>query len=145
MKKEESSFREGVIVLFACSGGSKAGELTDVAARKLQDAGEILMSCPPAVSGQIEGHLEKLKKDQKVVVLDGCENDCVGRTLENAGFRDYLHIRLNELGFTKSNAVVNADAVKKVVEHVKKTMKKKSIWEKHSFSYHPSKDLLKPR
>jgi uncharacterized metal-binding protein len=140
MKKQEGSFQEGVVIFFACSGGSKVGHLTDLVARKLQDAGEILMSCPPAVSGQIESYLDKLRKDKKVIVLDGCENDCVSRTLQNSGFKHYLHIRLNEMGLTKSNALVNTDTVEKIVDHVRKAMKQPSTWEKNTFSYDLSKD-----
>ncbi len=141
-KKPGESFQEGVILLFACSGGSKAGEVTDIIARKLQASGDVLMSCVCAVSGQITGHLEKLKKDRKVIVLDGCTNDCVSRTLENAGFRNFIHIRLNEFGVTERNAIVKEGIVNKVIDHVKETIKKTSKWE---FSYLPSKDLFKRR
>lgn len=143
MEKPDSSFRENVIILFACSGASKAGELTDIAARKLHKKGDILMSCPPAVSGRIDSYLEKLKRDHKVIALDGCKKNCLARTLDIAGFSNYLHLNIKNLGMTRKEATVDADTVEKVCKYVLSAMNEPSVWEKFSFSYNPDADRLR--
>lgn len=140
MENQKNSFREDVPLIFACSGGSKEGEIMDLAARKLNKTGAVLMSCCSAVSGRIDNYLEKLKKDRRIILLDGCEKDCLSKTLKNSGFAGFLHIRLNDIGLAKGKAITDEAAVEKVVEYVKKAMEKPSIWQENSFSYHPTKD-----
>jgi uncharacterized metal-binding protein len=130
-------------ILFACSGGSNVGELTDRAARTLQGRGSVVMSCPPAVSARIPDYLAKLKKDRRVVALDGCPHDCVARTLGNCGFSGFVHIRLDELGMKMDSTRVTDAAVKTICDHVAKTVKAPATWKANSFSYRPAKDLLK--
>jgi uncharacterized metal-binding protein len=140
---EKKILGKDIPLLFACSGGSKSAELTEIVARKLAKDGSIYMSCPPVVSARESGFLEKLKKDEKVIVLDGCEVDCVAKTLNNSGFSGFLHLRLKDIGLTKSNLNIDSATVDKVYDYVKGKINDKKIWEQHKFSYNLKKDRFK--
>ncbi len=111
-------------LLFTCSGGSNVGEIADRAARKLYREGVIQMSCIIAIGGKIESLLDRTKKASRVIALDGCEKDCVSRTLKNAGIKNYTHIRLNDAGMVKGGARVDETTIDKAVQHVKEIIKK---------------------
>ncbi len=127
-------------LLMACSGASNVGEIADLAARKLFREGSVVMTCPTAIAGRIESQLKRIQKESNVIVLDGCEKDCVCRTLKFAGFSSFVHIRLNDIGLTKGGAPVNEETVDRVVKHVMSLIKTSSLWEEtFSFSYDSSK------
>ncbi|MCP4582845.1 MAG: zinc-binding protein [candidate division Zixibacteria bacterium] len=139
-KQKENIWKDRPALVFACSGASNVGEIADLAARRLFRDGSVVMSCPSAVSGRIKSQIERIQKASQVIVLDGCEKDCVHRTLINAGFGSYAHIRLNDLGLIKGGARVDEEAVDKVVRHTKCILKTSSLWrDVFSFRYDPSK------
>jgi uncharacterized metal-binding protein len=127
-------------LLLACSGGSRAAELTELVARKLANGGLVYMSCPAAVSARIDTFMQKLASDEKVVVLDGCGTDCVAATLRNSGFDGFMHIRLSDIGIAKEDARPDPDMVQDFYEHVKARLQDPDSWKVHRFSYDASRD-----
>lgn len=121
------------------------GEIADLAARKAFRLGSTQMSCPTAISAREESYLNRLRKESRVIVLDGCETDCVAKTLKHAGYGNYVHVRLNDLGLIKGGAPVEEANIDRVAEHVKSIVEDRSTWKKHTFSYHPSKDKCKTK
>ncbi len=142
MTEKEMNVNNQKPVLLACSGGSNVGEIADLAARKLFRDGSVVMTCPTAISGRIESQLNRMKQETKVIVLDGCDIDCVGKTLRLAGFDGFIHIRLNELDLFKGAAKVDDATVDKVVQHVKNIIKTSSLWQTRKgfvFNFDPAK------
>ncbi len=130
-------------IIFACSGGSNVGEITDLVARKLLRGKEALMSCPPALSGRIESYLTRLKEESQVIVLDGCPKDCVAKTMQHAGFSGFLHIRLSDLDLHKWEADVDEGSIEKVIHHIRKLLNDSSVWDIHCFLFNQPKNDLK--
>ena len=48
--------------------------------------------------------LDTTRAAKKILVIDGCEQACGRKTLERAGFRKFLHLRLEKLGFQKGKS-----------------------------------------
>ena len=141
MKKKDIGIK--VPLLFACSGGSDASHFTYRIARKLAKDKHIYMSCPPAVTAGIKDFLEKLKGDKRVIVLDGCKMDCVAKSLENSGFKGFLHINLNDDAVCqtkiKNKRKKFDDTYKKVVDLIKD----EKTWKKNRFTYNEKKNKLR--
>ncbi len=140
MKKKDIGIK--VPLLFACSGGSDASHFTYRIARKLAKDKHVYMSCPPAVTAGIKDFMEKLKGDKRVIVLDGCKMNCVAKSLENSGFKGFLHIKLDEDAVCqtkiKSKRTKFADTYNKVVELIND----EKIWKKNRFSYNDKTNRL---
>lgn len=91
-------------LIFACSGASDVGHLTDRAARALAREGVGRMYCLAGIGGRVETMLATTRAARKVLVIDGCEQECGRKTLQQAGFDRFLHLKLADLGFQKGKA-----------------------------------------
>ncbi len=102
-------------LIFACSGASDVGEIADHAARQLRDQGVGKMYCLAGIGGQVSGIVKTTEAAGKVLAIDGCPLNCAKSTLEQAGFRQFEHVRLADLGLAKGSSPVTDDRVAKVV------------------------------
>lgn len=93
-------------LIFACSGAADVGAVADRAARKLTREGKGKMFCLAGVGGRVSGIVETTKAAQAILAIDGCPIDCARHTLEQAGFDDYQHLRLTDLGMEKGKTEV---------------------------------------
>ncbi|MGB9587093.1 MAG: putative zinc-binding protein [Armatimonadota bacterium] len=112
----ECSCGDSLKLIFPCSGASDVGELSDRAARKLTADGVGKMYCLAGIGGRLDVILENTKAAHKILAIDGCKLDCARRTLRQAGFEGFNHVRLNDLGFEKGESPVSEDNLKKVTE-----------------------------
>ena len=110
-------------LIFACSGAADVGEVSDLAARKLNQDGAGKMFCLAGVGGRIGGILDKTLAADQILALDGCSLDCARLTLEKAGLRDFAHVRLTDLGLEKGKTEVGPDSVSRVVVKAKSLLK----------------------
>jgi uncharacterized metal-binding protein len=106
----------GPKLIFACSGAADVGKIADLAARKLTAEGAGKMFCLAGIGGRVSGIMETTRSASKILAIDGCPLDCVKKTLENADFTKFEHIRLNDLGMEKGKTPATDEAVAKVVE-----------------------------
>lgn len=104
-----------VKLIFPCSGASDVGELTDRAARKLTAEGLGKMYCLAGVGGRLDIILENTKAAHKILAIDGCKLDCARRTLRQAGFTGFAHVRLNDLNLEKGESPVNEENLNIVI------------------------------
>jgi uncharacterized metal-binding protein len=98
-------------IVYACSGCSDAGELADRVARQLTKDGVGEMSCLAGIGGRVKPLMIKGQKARRIVVVDGCPLNCARHTLLNAGFNEFQHIALQELGHRKGNCPVTEERV----------------------------------
>jgi len=91
-------------LIFACSGAADVGEIADRAARQLTKDGAGKMFCLAGIGGRVPGILDKTRAASRILALDGCTLDCVRRTLEQAGFTAFEHVRVTDLGLEKGQA-----------------------------------------
>ncbi len=98
-------------LIFACSGAADVGKISDTAARKLSSEGAGKMFCLAGIGGRVSGITETTRAAPTVLVIDGCPLDCAKKTLEQAGFAKYEHIRLSDLGMEKGKTAPTDEAV----------------------------------
>ncbi len=91
-------------LIFACSGAADVGAISDRAARKLTKDGKGKMFCLAGVGGRVRGILDKTGAAARILAIDGCSLDCTKKTLEQAGFTSFAHVRVTDLGMEKGKA-----------------------------------------
>jgi uncharacterized metal-binding protein len=104
-------------LIFACSGAADVGAIADQSARKLSADGAGKMYCLMGVGGRVSGILATVKSASKILAIDGCPLDCARKTLEEAGFVDFKHFRITDLGMEKGQSPVTEERISIVVEH----------------------------
>jgi len=106
-------------LIFACSGAADVGHVSDLAARELAAEGAGKMFCLAGVGGRVSGILASTQAAQSILAIDGCPLDCARKTLEEAGFTQFEHVRLTDLGMEKGNTPASDEAVAAVVRRAK--------------------------
>lgn len=75
-------------IVFACSGASDLGMITDLVSKRLHIAGKRKMNCLAVVGAGIKKSIDQFKS-KDVLVIDGCSIACGKRMMEHHGFVDY--------------------------------------------------------
>ena len=101
-------------LIFPCSGASDVGGLTDRAARQMTLDLMGRMCCLAGIGGRVKGIMANAKAAAAVLVIDGCKEECARKTMELAGFKHFLHLRLAEMGFEKGKTRVTAARIREV-------------------------------
>jgi uncharacterized metal-binding protein len=104
----------GPKLIFACSGAADVGEIADRAARKLTRDGVGRMFCMAGIGGRISGILKTTEAADSILAIDGCPLNCVRSGLEQAGFTDFKHLQLADLGLEKCKSPATDDNVSTV-------------------------------
>lgn len=115
MSGENSKVCEGgPTLIFACSGAADVGEISDRAARKMRKDGIGTMFCLAGIGGGIEQIMQKTSSASKILAIDGCGLDCVKGCLEQAGFAEFEHLRVTDLGMEKGKSPASEENVNAV-------------------------------
>ena len=123
MSKENScSCSGGPRLIFACSGAADVGEIADKAARQLMKEGVGMMFCTAGIGGHVSGIMKTTESAERILAIDGCPLNCVKNTLEKAGFNEFEHIRLADLGLEKCSSPVTEENISKVAAKGKEMM-----------------------
>jgi len=101
-------------LIFACSGAADVGEISDRAARNMSRDGTGKMFCLAGIAGRIPGIMKMTGTASKILAIDGCELDCVKNCLHQAGFNQFEHFRVTDVGLEKGNTAVNNENISKV-------------------------------
>lgn len=105
-------------LVFSCSGAADVGEIADQAARKLTRDGKGKMFCLAGIGGRVSGIVKNTEAASLIVAVDGCPLDCARKTLEEAGFTDFQHVRVTDLGLTKGESPCTEDRRDHVASHI---------------------------
>ena len=92
------------------------GKISDLAARKLTAEGAGKMFCLAGIGGRVSGIMETTRAATAILAIDGCPLDCAKKTLEQAGFTKYEHVRLSDHGMEKGKTTPTDEAVATVVD-----------------------------
>jgi len=103
-------------LIFPCSGASDVGGLTDRAARQMTVDRTGKMYCLAGIGGRVEGIMAITKRAARVLVIDGCKEECARKTMELAGFRNFQHLKLAEMGFEKGATRVTGARIREVAD-----------------------------
>lgn len=104
------------LLVFACSGAADVGAIADQAARKLTREGTAKMFCLAGIGGRVAGILQSTQAARGILAIDGCPLDCVKHCLDEAGFADFAHLRVTDLGLEKGKAPLNEDSIRTVAD-----------------------------
>jgi len=112
-KKTNCLCGTGEYIVFACSGASDVGQITDLVARKLRDNNVRKMNCLAVVGAGIEKSIEDFKS-KNILVIDGCPTDCGKRIMEKNNITNYQYMRVTDLGLIKGQTPINEDTINQV-------------------------------
>lgn len=101
-------------LIFPCSGAADVGAIADQAARKLTKDGAGRMFCLAGIGGRVSGIMSTAQSAARILAIDGCPLNCVKSTLEQAGFKNFEHLQLADLGMEKGRTLPTPDAIAKV-------------------------------
>ena len=101
-------------LIFPCSGASDVGGLSDQAGRQMTVDGTGKMYCLAGIGGRVEGIMTNTRGAARLLVIDGCPQECARKTMELAGFKDFQHLKLAEMGFKKSETPLTPARIREV-------------------------------
>jgi len=101
-------------LVFACSGAADVGAIADQAARQLTKTGKGKMFCTAGLGGKVEPIITTTKAASTILVIDGCPLDCTKKSLSEAGFDNFIHLRVTDLGMVKGQTEISDVNVNKV-------------------------------
>jgi len=95
---------QGDVLLFACSGGSNVGQISNDAAKALDQLGQGSMFCLIGLGAQLPNFVERTKREgTTVVTIDGCGVACAKKALENVGITSDAYVVVTDLGIEKGH------------------------------------------
>ena len=106
-------------VVFACSGASDVGEISDLTARELAAEGWASMLGLAGISGGASEIIAAAKAAQTRLAIDGCPVDCAKKILEQANVGEFEHLRLSDLGMERGQSPVTEARITEVVDYAK--------------------------
>lgn len=109
----------GPKLIFSCSGAADVGAVADQAARELTKEGVGKMFCLAGIGGRVSGIMKTTEAASDILAIDGCPLNCVKLCLEQAGFSDFKHLQLDELGLQKGQTDVSRETIETVTAAVK--------------------------
>lgn len=72
------------------------------------------MFCLAGIGGRVSGIMETTRAASKILAIDGCPLNCVKLCLEEAGFNDFAHLQLADLGLAKGQSPASGEPVARV-------------------------------
>jgi uncharacterized metal-binding protein len=102
--------------VFPCSGASDVGGLSDQAARMMTKDGTGKMYCLAGIGGRVETIMVNTQAAAKILVIDGCSQECARKTMELAGFKQFEHLKLEQMGFKKGETPLTPARVREVAD-----------------------------
>jgi uncharacterized metal-binding protein len=103
-------------LIFSCSGAADVGAVADQAARKLTRDGVGKMFCLAGIGGRVSGIMKTTEAAQAILAIDGCPLNCTKKCLEEAGFTEFKHLQLADIGMNKGETDVNDENISKVAD-----------------------------
>lgn len=109
-------------IVYACSGGSNVGQLSNEAAKKLDSAKDATMSCMVGLGGHIPEMVASAQSDVPVLVIDGCPTACGKKIVEHLGIKNYGYVEITALGIKKEHNVdkTPVNQIEEVVDAARK-------------------------
>jgi uncharacterized metal-binding protein len=113
----------GETLIFTCAGAAYSGQVANRSGVQLMEQGAGSLFCIAAVAARIEQKMDRARNAGWRVAIDGCEDHCVRKVLEEAGLTADVHVVLTDMGIEKKPVQPNmiSDA-KKVVDKVKQRL-----------------------
>lgn len=91
------------LLIYSCSGCSNVAQMANHIALELTRRGYGEMSCIAGVGGSVPALVNKAKRAERILALDGCPLHCVKHCLANHNITANHHVTLSEFGHRKSH------------------------------------------
>lgn len=111
----QAACEDDPIPVFSCFDPADVGAISDQVARELTRQGAGSMFYLVGIGGRVKPIMEKTISASKILAIDGCPMDCVAETLRYAGFQQFEHCRITDLGLEKRKTEVSADHIDDIV------------------------------
>lgn len=90
------------LLIYSCSGCSNVAQMANHIALELTRRGYGEMSCIAGVGGNVPSLVNKAKRANRILALDGCHLHCVKSCLANHDIVADYHVTLSEYGHRKT-------------------------------------------
>jgi uncharacterized metal-binding protein len=110
----QSSCSTAPKLIFPCSGASDVGGLADRAARQMTLDQKGKMYCLAGIGGRVGTIMETTKTAAKILVIDGCPQECARKMMEQAEFTGFQHLKLASLGLHKGSSPATDENIRLV-------------------------------
>ncbi len=74
------------------------------------------MYCLAGIGGRVETIMVNTRAAAKILVIDGCNQECARKTMELAGFKGFEHLKLEAMGFKKGETPLTPARVREVAD-----------------------------
>lgn len=91
------------VLVFACSGGSNVGQLSNEAAKQLDVEGVGSFFCLAGVGGGIKGIIDKSTDAVATIVIDGCDVGCAKAAFDRENVPISKYVIITDLGIEKGH------------------------------------------
>ena len=98
------------VLIFPCSGGSNVGQITNEAAKKLDQEGVGSFYCLAGIGARLDGFITNAQGADEVIALDGCSVGCAKKALEASEVPISTYVVATELGIEKGHHFNIAEA-----------------------------------
>jgi len=109
-------------LVFPCSGGGDAGEISDLAARKLSREKIASMFCLAGIGANIDSFVAVANEAEKILVIDGCPLRCASKTLERSKINNFKSFIVTDLGLQKGSIQINDKNLDLICNKAKATL-----------------------
>ena len=72
------------------------------------------MYCLAGIGGGVNTIMETTRAAAKILVIDGCPQECARKTMEQAGFTGFQHLKLVSLGLHKGSSPATDENIRLV-------------------------------
>ncbi|MBU2511232.1 putative zinc-binding protein [bacterium] len=111
---------EKTVLLYACSGASDVGNVSDRVARGLSRDGFGKMTCVAAIGAGLSGFIESAKGATENITIDGCDKYCARLSLERVGVTPKSYV-LTEMGLKKGETSVTDQTIRSIRQKIIQT------------------------
>lgn len=108
-------------LIFACSGGSNVGQISNEAAKRLDQDGMGNFFCLAGFAGDVSGIITSSREAENTVVIDGCNIACAKKAFERCNVPISTYVVVTDLGIEKGHHFnLSDDEIHCVCEAAKK-------------------------
>ncbi len=119
-------------LIYACSGCSNAGQMSNWIAVRIDRLGGAEMSCMTGVGGDVPALVNKARLRKKIVI-EGCKLSCASACLRQRNLEADMTLNLQDQGVVRrEHEDFDQALAEKLVEQVVAQMRAKKLW-KSSF------------
>lgn len=124
---------EELDIILACDGAASVGQVGhEIAVKLTKEVEGARMCCLSAVAAESKPHVGIAKRSRKLVVINGCQNQCASKVLKRLEIKPTYEIIIAKEGVDKKPTLdFDEDDVerisKKIVEEVSKLPERKRV------------------